>query len=403
MPIVSPSSGNPLFTTTTTAQNVMDAVARDVRQQLSSTDTSVPDPTVLLDFVNRVSLDMLSTSRWMFTLAAPQAFVTQLGVNDYYVGPTGQAPAGVYDTGLNLTDFRFVKPKSVKDRSNFRTLGHADESPLTAKLAFTDRQSRIGRPALWRQDATNPNIISLYPAPDNQNTYSPQPQPPILGVVPGGALSDRIYFVTVTFVDSLGNESTAPYASSIYVPANFLLQVFPPQEPELAGTSGIKYNRYNVYASSAGTNEKNILFYGNLIQQATLIDNHYPWFETGAGLATVGAVPPGTNNVQPLNGYVIEFRYHRQRAQLTDPSQVLQIPDDYKHTVIAGVDALTFQYLTRPQEAIQKYQMYKEGLQQIVRDLNFISKGGEYIRPDGATIGQFLPAVESIDLSVLIP
>lgn len=402
MPIV-PTQGNPLFTTTTTAQSVMDAVARDVRQQLSSTDTTAPDPTILLDYTNRVSLEMLRTSRWMFTLAGVKAFVTQLGVTDYWVGPTGQAPAGIYDTGLNLTDFRLVKPKSVKDRSNFRTLGHMDESPLHAKLAYSDRSPRLGRPAVWRQDSATPSVINIYPAPDNQNSFTPQPEPPILGYAPGGALPDRIYFVTVTFVDTFGNESTAPLAQQIYVPANQLLQVFPPIEPEPSGTSGIKYDRYNVYATNVGTNEKNIIYYANTTQQTTLVSVNYPWFEPTLGLTTTGPNPPATNNVQPINGYVIEFRYHRQRIQLSDPGQVLQIPDDYKEVLIAGVDAMTFAYLTRPQEAIQKYQIYRDGLSQIIRDLNFISKGIEYISPDGASIGQFLPAVESIDLSVLVP
>lgn len=401
MPTIAPIPGNPLFTQSTTAQNVMDAVARDVRQTLSS--TTLPDSTVLLDYVNRVSLEMLQTSRWMFTLGLPQAFVTQLGVSNYWVGPAGQAPAGVFDTGLNLTDFRVVKPKSVKDRSNFRTLGHVQESPVTAKLAFSDNTSRLGRPAVWRQDAQSPSIINIYPSPDNQNNYSPQPTPPILGVVSGGALPARLYFVTITFVDSLGNESTAPYAQNIFVPANMLLQVFPPIEPQIAGQSGIRYDRYNVYAANAGTNEDNIIYYANTTLQTTNVGTNYPWFEPVSGLTSNGANPPSTNNVMPINGYIIEFRYYQQRIQVTDPNQLLQIPDDYKPCLIAGVDALAFHYLTRPQEAMQKYQIYRDGLSQIIRDLNFITKGGDYISPDGASVGQFLPAIESIDLSVLTP
>lgn len=379
----------------------MDAVARDVRQTLSS--GALPDSAILLDYTNRVSQEMLRTSRWMFTLGTVQMFVTQLGVSNYWIGPTGQAPAGVFDTGLNLTDFRRIKPKSVKDRSNFRTLGHFDESPLTAKLSFSDNTPRLGRPAVWRQDAQSPSIINLYPSPDNQNNYSPQPTPPILGVVPGGALPARLYFVTVTFVDSLGNESTAPYAQNIFVPANMILQVFPPVEPEIAGQSGIRYDRYNVYAANAGTNEDNIIYYSNTTQQTTLVSTNYPWFEPLTGLTTTGPNPPSTNNVMPINGYIIEFRYFQQRAQITDSSQVLQIPDDYKDVLIAGVDAMTFHYLTRPQEAMAKYQIYRDGLSQIIRDLNFITKGGDYIVVDGASVGQFLPAVESIDLSVLQP
>jgi hypothetical protein len=401
--IVSPTTGNPLFTCTTTAQEIMNAVAQDVRQTVSATDTTTPGPTTLLDFTNRVSKEMLQTSRWMFTLAPPQAFVTQLGVTDYWIGPTGQAPAGVYDTGLNLTDFRIIKPKSVKDRSNFRTLGHMDESPIYSRLSYPDKSFRLGLPRVWRQDPQSPNILSVYPAPDNQNNYNPQPEPPILGTVAGGALPARIYFVTVTFVDSLGNESTAPYAQQIYIPAGFLLQVFPPKEPQVTNSAGIQYNQYNVYAANAGTNEQNVIYYQNTTQQATNISTNYPWFEPTSGLTATGGNPPGTNGVAPINGYIIEFRYYRQRAQLTDPNQVLQIPDDYTPCLIAGVDAMTFHYLTRPQEAMQKYQIYRDGLSQIIRDLNFITKGGDYIGADDATQAAFSPGVETLDISVLIP
>jgi hypothetical protein len=403
MPTVNPTAGNPLFTITNTAQNIMDAVARDVRQTISSSDITTPGPTILLDFVNRVSEEMLRTSRWTFTLAPPQSFVTQLGVTKYWIGPTGQAPAGVFDTGLNLTDFRIIKPKSVRDLSNSRTLGHMDESPLTTRLKFPDNTSRLGLPRVWQQDASTPSILTLYPAPDNQNNYSPQPEPPILGIVSGGALPARIYFVTVTYVDSLGGESTAPYAQQIYIPANMLLQVFPPEEPEATNSAGLAYNRYNVYAANAGTNEQNVIYYQNTTQQATLISTNYPWFEPTSGLTTNGSNPPSQNNAAPINGYVIEFRYFRQRIPLTDPTQVLQIPDDYKDVLIAGTDAMTFHYLTRPQEAMAKYQIYRDGLSQIIRDLNFITKGSDYISPDSASSTSFSPSIESLDISVLIP
>lgn len=401
MPIIVPTAGNPLFTCTTTAQTIMNAVAQDVRQTMSS--TTVPGSTTLLDFTNRVSLEMLQTSRWTFTLAPPQNFVTQLGVDKYWIGPGGQSPAGVYDTGLNLTDFRIIKPKSVRDLSNSRTLGHMDQSPLTTRLKFPDQTSRLGLPRVWQQDAATPNILTLYPAPDNQNNYSPQPEPPICGIVAGGSLPARIYFVTCTFIDSLGNESTAPYAQQIYIPANMLLQVFPPQEPEIANAAGIRYDRYNVYATNAGTNEQNVIYYQNTTLQSTLNGVNYSWFEPTSGVTSTGANPPSQNNVAPINGYVIEFRYFRQRAQLTTANQVLQIPDDYVPCMIAGVDAMTFHYLTRPQEAMAKYQIYRDGLSQIIRDLNFITKGGDYISPDSASSASFSPSIESLDISVLIP
>lgn len=390
-----------LFSTTTTAQQIMNATSQDVRNQLSG--INAPDNVVILDYVNRVSLEMLQLSKWIFLLSTPQQFVTQLGVSSYWIGPTGTGPSNAYDTGLNLSDVRNIKPKSVLDRSNFRKLGQADEQPLAAKLGYPDATMRPGRPALWRQDETTPNVLNIYPAADNQNTYSPQPISPICTTTPGGALANRIYFVTVTFIDSFGSESTAPFPTEIFVPAGRLLVVNGPVEPLIAGTTGVQYNRYNVYASSAGANETVEISGQNTTQQATLIATSSTWTEPTSGLTTIGPPPPGTNSVEPITGYIIEFRYYRQRAQLTLASQVIQIPDDYRHVVIAGTNAYVFQYLFRAPESQRWYQLYQDGIAKIIRDINFMSKGGEYISPDGASVGGFLPAVEVVDLGLLLP
>lgn len=385
----------------------MDAVAQDVRQTLSSTDVTVPDPGILLDYVDRVSEEMLRNSKWMFLQGPPQLFVTQLGVTDYWVGPTQTGPLTAYDTKLNLTDFRVIKPKTVVDRSNFQTLGHLDEAPVSARLAFSDTLSRPGRPTSWRQDESTPEILNIYPAPDNQNTYTPVPDSPITSRLLSGSLPGRIYFVALTYTDTLGNESTPSNPSKLFVPANSALVVNPPVEPIAAGTSGVLYDRYNVYAAEAqfGVN----LDVTDLVLQTTglegesgaLVPTTSTWTEALTGLVTTGPNPPSENNLMPLDGYVIEFRYFKLRLQVTNPNQVLQVPDDYRDVVIAGVNAVTFMYLSRPTEASRWYSLYKDGLSQIVRDINFISRGGEYIQPDATSVGNYLPTVETLDLGQL--
>jgi len=401
MPVLLPSTGPRLFAATTTAQNIMSATSQDVRNQISAVTT--PDSNVLLDYVNRVSLDMLKVSKWWFLLSPTQQFITQTGVTNYWVGPIGSNPAGTYDTGLNLTDFRYVKPKSVVDRTNFRPLGQINEQPLSSKISYSDGTQRPGRPSVYRQDEATPNVLNIYPAPDNQALYTPQPEPPICTVTPGGALSNRIYFVTTTFVDSLGGESTAPVVTEIFVPANMLLVVNPPIEPVGASATGIAYNRYNVYAASAGTSEITEITSNSTTLQASNIFNNATWTEPTSGLTTNGTNPPSTNGVEPIEGYIIEFRYFRQIAQITSPGQFVQVPDDYKHVMIAGVNSLAFQFLFRAAEAQAWEGRYQQGLQKIVRDLNFMSKTGDYFGPDAASIGGFLPTVETIDLSLLNP
>lgn len=402
MPVLIPGGSGPrLFTTTTTAQTVMDAVSQDIRNQLSSSKT--PDSDVLLDYVNRASLDILKLSKWWFLLSSVQQFITQRGVTNYWIGPTGSAVAGSWDTGLNLTDVRYIKPKSVVDRTNYRPLGSINEQPLSAKLSYADATQRPGRPAVYRQDESTPNVLNIYPAADNQAFYSPQPQSPICTHTAGGSLPARLYFVTVTFVDSLGGESTAPYATQVYVPANNLLVVNPPVEPVATGATGIAYDRYNVYASSVGQSESTYIYFQQTTQQATNISTAAAWTEPGSGLTTNGSNPPSVNGVEPIEGYIIEFRYYRQIIQVTDPGQILQLPDDYKHVIIAGVNALAFQFLFRAPEAQMWEMRYRDGCAKIVRDLNFMSKVGDYFGPDASSVGGFLPTVETTDLSLLTP
>ena len=399
MPILGPS-GSPLYTTTTSAQTVINAVSQDVRQVLSS--TASPDQGILLDYVNRVSLELLRASRWQFLLSPVQRFVTQLGGTDYWVGATGGNSFSQYDTGLNLTDLRAIVPGTVFDRSNFRPLQKTEAKPIAAKLFYPDSNPRLGRPAEWTQDPDSPNVLSIYPAPDNQNAYAPQPDPALCSTAVSGALAGRLYFVTVTFVDTTGKESTAPFATEIYIPANSVLVVAPPQEPLLAGTTGIKYDRYNVYAISVPVGQTATS--NSCVLQASNISTSVSWQEPNTGLLTTGSTPPGVNSVAPIAGYIIEFRYLKQRAQITTTSQILQIPDDYKDVVISGVNAHAYRYLLRPQESQEWFALYRNGITEIVRDINYLQRSGtDYIKPDAATIGGSLPAVESIDLSVLIP
>lgn len=395
MPILGPS-GSPLFTTSTTVQSVMDATARDVRQVINSTTT--PDSIILLDYVNRVHLEMLRASRWQFLLSAPQKFITQLGVTDYWIGPAGGSSFGQYDTGLNLSDIRTIKPGTLFDRTNFRSLQQTVEVPNIARLEYADDTPRLGRPAEWRQAVDTPNVLNIYPGPDNQGIFAPQPEPPIWSVVTGGSLPARFYSLTSTYVDSNGSESTAPRPARVFIPANNLLVVNPPQEPLIAGSSGVKYNTYKVYAvagTQTGTPPSQ-----SCVFQAGPISTSLAWTEPTSGLLTAGANPPSYNAVEPIDGYIIEFRYYKQRAQITTAGQILQVPDDYKDVVISGVNARAFRYLLRAEESKEQYALYRDGISQIIRDINFMHSA-EYIKPDPATIGGSLPAVESSDLSTL--
>lgn len=396
MPILS-GTNNPLFTTSTSIQNVLDAVAQDIRQQLSSAAGS-NQQVILLDYLNRVSLEMQRASKWEFLRSSPQKFMTQVGATNYWLGTPGQAPAGSVDTSLNLQDLRVIH--RVFDRTNNRELGRIGEAPLVAKLEYPDSSFRMFRPAMWRQDPTTPQMLNIYPAPDNQNTYQPVPQPPICTTTQGGSLAARTYYVTATFVDSLGGEGTASTrATQITVPAGFLLVVNPPQPGVLTTSTGVQYSRYNVYAST------NSSVGAQNLQTTIPLNVSAAFVEPTTGLLTSTAAAPGSSTLATLGGYLIEFRYDKQRIPLlpsTNTAEIIQIPDDYKDVVVSGVNARAYRFLRDHQMAMQEYQLYREGLTQLIRDMSNYNRNVEnYLKPDPSAIGGYLPAVETLDLSSL--
>ena len=70
-------------------------------------------------------------------------------------------------------------------------------------------------------------------------------------------------------------------------------------------------------------------------------------YSTPPTTAAINSQPPQTSTIQPLNAYVIQFRYYRMRNPIVNPTDVLQIPYMYKDIVIAGVNYLANLYMNR--------------------------------------------------------
>lgn len=386
------------YTFTTTVQDVIDSVSRDVRQQLSSSAT--PDTDILMDFTNRISSELLRYTKWQFLLSPPKRFVTQVGIQNYWIGTAFTGPTTSLETGLNLADLRIIKPDSVKDRSNFRLLKQVTDAPLTARFNFADDTSRLGRPANWQQDLADANTIVLYPAPDNQNNYQPVPECPIVSVVAGGALPARNYRVSVTYVDDLGNESTAPRPTDLFLRANRLLTVQAPAPPTQAGNA-IQYGRFNVYV---GTDTKSGEFDQDLSTLHLQPGGPFSaaFTEPPGGVTLTGPPPPTENAVEPISGYVIEFQYYKRRLPLNVLSATLQVPDDYFDVVVAGVTAKTFKYLTRPTEYADEMNRYRAGVQAMIKDVNLYLAQPDYINPDSVSIGWGSASIDTNDLGIYL-
>lgn len=375
-----------------TVQQVINSSTTDVMNQIG-----VNHP-MLLDFCNRISMDLLRSTKWDFLLADVQTFITREGVTAYWVGAPGTGPKGTYDTGLNLLDIKFVQHGSVYDRSNYKTLGSHAEAPVSSVLSYTDGTSRPGRPDVYRNNIDTPFTLNIYPAPDNQNTQVPQPEPPIVSTTPGGALPARVYNLTVTFVDALNGESLCPSTVPLYIPANSLAVVQTPTTLVPTNDAGVPYSRYNVYASAVSSLPQN-----TAKQSASPISLGTDWTEPTSGLLTATVPPPSNPTIATYNGYVIQFRYYRQEAVITSFAQVLQIPDRYVDVMIAGINWLALKFLNRAPEAAEWFSTYRMGQIAMVRDRNQQNRFADYISPDPTSIGRFLPTVETIDLGFLTP
>jgi hypothetical protein len=309
--------------TTTTAESIIDAVIQDA--QRTSTNRAA-----VLDYINRVCQRILRDTQWAFLRSPTQRFITQPGSTDYYIG-AGVPPAGAVPTGLNLTDVWSVWTESVFDQTHQTQLMMNPPSVNNqTNLSFQDGKSRPGSPRSFKYEVTNPNVLSIYPYADNKNNYQPVPLSPVCTSVTAGALAPRLYYVYSTFVDDQGNESSASVVpTTVYVPAGATLIAQPPIA-EVASAQQISYTHWNCYVgTTVGTAYK---------QNSSPMATSAAFDEPTSGQLTTTAGLPTVNKLAPLSGYIIEFRYFKQRTQINSTAQILQIPDYYADVVIAGVN-----------------------------------------------------------------
>lgn len=358
-------------------QDIINAVSQDLRLQLSA--TAAPGQPILIDYCNRTHKEMLRFSRWGFLLSEPQHFITVKGQTDYWIGPNANFPGGMVNTGLNLIDVDKIQKDSVRDLSNSRSILPVRQAPSGPNQTNRLGQSRPFQPGQYWQDwELDPNILHLYPAADNANTLQPVPSSPYVSTTAGGSLAAQDTYTRITFVDSLGGESTGSSVSVQWnVPANHLLVVESPTILYNVSSNGAVYGFYNVYVGTSGEGSETL-------QNNSPIAIGTNWTEPASGITTSGQAVPIENTLQQFGGYLIEFRYYRDRLVLTQVEQVTQIPDDYFDVFVQGVLALALKFLGKNEEAQASYQLYQKGLTGMIWDKN-LRPGGQFIRPDTGT------------------
>lgn len=361
---------------TYTAQDIINGASQDLRSQLPVSST------ILLDYVDRIHKEIIRSSRWQFMLSDAQQFITEQGVTNYWIAATGSNPQGSVDTGLNLVDVFRIKEDTVLDRSNNTQLFRTQSRPPNfTTFEFPDGQSRQLRPTNFAHENYS-GLLQLFPAANNQNTYQPSAESPICVTTAGGALTARTYSVRYSIVDSAGLESDASSnPTSIYIPAGQLLKVKSPKFP-IASAKGVSYSQYKVYAAIGTGNE--------CVQNGgTAINSGTDFTESVGGLTTGTALYPTVNNLTQMNGYLIEFRYYKQRLKITSGATTLLLPDDYKDILIAGVNWLGYLFLKLPTDAKMWFEIYQNGMREIIRDKNQWNEEG-FMKPDMST--QAFPA-----------
>lgn len=351
-----------------TADEIIGSVIQDAQSGTTNRAT-------LLDYVDRVQQRILRDTQWVFLRSAPKKFITQPGAQTYFIG-SGTTPAGAVNTGLNLTDVWSIWLESVFNKTtNMQLL--ADSSSILNTLS--NKNTSVGLPRSFTYDFNNPNSITLTPAPDVNNSYQPVPRAPICTTAAGGTLPSRTYYVGATYVDSAGNEGTLSVLPVvIYVPADSLVTAASPLA-EIASALTVSYSSWNCYI---GTSPESLTK-----QNAAPIAIDTAFTEPPTGLIA-GTTAPQTSSLTPLRGYVIEFRYYQQRTAITQATQTLQVPDNYRDVVIAGVNFFVSLYTNRGDDMDRAgvwKQEFLDGIRQIRKDLNLNFRNTDFIGPDRAT------------------
>ena len=380
MPIIASPSTALASLATTQVSDILTACMRDLQDRFATG----PQSDLLIDYTDRIQKQILGHRRWDWMLSVPKRFITERGQTEYWIGPSGSEDVGMVDTGLDLSDVRQVKKGHVYDRTTWWEIFNVAESPVEPGWQNPDGSYAEGRPIQYRNDRLSPNVLSIYPAPDEGSDYEIVPQAPHSTTATGGALAARTYFIRVTFVDDAGNESAPSETARQWVAASKLVTVQPPQPELTVGSAGITYTSYNVYASTTEGSET--------LQNVSPTAIATAWTEDATGLTSNGATVPTESEIDPLRGYLIEFRYYLQHTPLTASNQTLLIPDEFKDVVIAGVNYLAAQYLHRgdsTRDAVPEVQFwagaYQAGIQRLTKDQNPFPGGGMFVRPDSTT------------------
>ena len=368
--IVLPSSSTASIANTTVG-DIVQCAQRNLKHALAASGT----PNLLITYVSDIHQQIMRRRRWKWAKSDPQRFVTERGQTSYWLGTSSQTPAGSVYTGHDFTDIQSLDTASVRNLTTGVAMYDAGVPPMGNMDQTEDGAYEEDLPFQFYNSRIYPHLLEVFPSPDEGSEYQIVPPAPHGTVVASGALSARTYYLRATFVDEAGNESLPSTTARQWIAANELVKVKSPTVPVGAGSAGITYNRYRVYASTTEGSET--------LQATTSIGTD--WTEAGSGLTTNGATVPTTATIDPLRGYLIEFRYWRKHVNYTDLDEVLIVPDEYADVMCAGVTWMGAQYMKDWDFAHEWERIYQQGVARMSQNEE-PWEAATYIRPDSRSV-----------------
>lgn len=388
-----------------TVQNVVDACQRDFMQAIGGSHAN------LVDYVNRAQLMILRERNWKFMESGVQQFLTQKGQTQYWIGATGAAPVYTVNTKLDLTAKEYIMRDSVRDLVSGKDLMETKHATVRGGMRNDDGSFIYGRPRQWRNSPDTPDILEIYPAPDQQNTFVPVPEAPYISMATGGAndifTGPATYYFSCTFsslpangladgtgasnpvVEGLASQTVRvdiPGDSVAGVPVRYTLTAYPPVPPLGPGaaytplSTGLKWSLY--IGGSDGA--QNRVYTGQALTQTITVP----------ATTSAHASPLTVATLPPLGGYVINFKYYKAHASLALVTDTSLIPSKYFDVMVAATNLLAAEYLrdySAGREADVAYwsNMYREGIRTMTLEENSAPRNPDHIRPDQAASGSF--------------
>jgi hypothetical protein len=203
MPILGTTSGSSV--TSILAGDIVTMCQRDMAGLIGDNNPA------LLDYVNRVQLELLRLSRWRFLLSEPKQFTTVSGAGSYQL--TSETPAvGVVDSTLALTDLDIIKANSVINRTTGYSLYPSGGQPVN--LYFTNSNY----PTEWVLHSTGQ--LDLWPKPN------------------GAYVIEFQYYATRPSVTAAGDTLVIPiqYKDIVAAGVNYLTSMYLAKDnPQLRG------------------------------------------------------------------------------------------------------------------------------------------------------------------------